>query len=118
MKNSRIYIRFLNLLDTVEHSPDWPKIDLECKKLLEIVAIRAQAYQPLTVTEAMGLDHIASPATIHRKLDQLKQLKLIDTVFMAENKRTKYMMPSKEAIQYFDRMGKLMVKALKSPTAG
>ena len=117
MKNSRIYLRFLNLLEAVEQSPDLPQMDLECKKLLEIVAVRAQASQPLTVTEAMALDHIASPATIHRKLDQLKELKLIDSVYQGENKRTKYMMPSTKAIQYFDLMGKLMVKTLKTPTS-
>ena len=33
------------------------------------------------VTDAMALNSIASPATIHRKLDQLRELGMIDTVF-------------------------------------
>jgi hypothetical protein len=117
MKNSSIYIRFLNLLEAVEQSPDLAQLDLECKKLLEIVAVRAQASQPLSVTEAMGLDHIASPATIHRKLDQLKELKLIESVHQGDNKRTKYMIPTRKALQYFDRMGKVMIKTLKTPVS-
>ncbi len=113
MKNSRIYLRFLNLLEAVEATPGFPDIDLEAKKILEVIAVRHQKENPLTVTEAMALSHIASPATIHRKLDQLREMELIDSIYQGDNRRTKYMVPTTSALQYFDRLGKIMNKAFK-----
>jgi len=66
------------------------------------------------VTEAMALDHIASPATIHRKLDQLRELGMIDTVFEGKNRRTKYLVPTKAASDYFANMGKAVQQAIAS----
>ena len=113
MKNNRIYLRFLNLLEALEDTKGFPDIDLEAKKILEVIAVRHQKEAPLTVTEAMALSHIASPATIHRKLDQLRELELIDSIYHGDNRRTKYMVPTASALQYFDRLGKIMTKALK-----
>lgn len=113
MKNNRIYLRFLNLLEALEDTKGFPYIDLEAKKILEVIAVRHQKETPLTVTEAMALSHIASPATIHRKLDQLRELELIDPIYHGDNRRTKYMVPTASALQYFDRLGKIMTKALK-----
>jgi len=61
----------------------------------------------------MALAHIASPATIHRKLDQLRELGMIDTVFEGKNRRTKYLVPTKAASDYFANMGKAVQLALK-----
>jgi DNA-binding MarR family transcriptional regulator len=62
----------------------------------------------------MALDHIASPATIHRKLDQLRELGMIDTVFEGKNRRTKYLVPTKVAADYFANMGKAVQQAIAS----
>jgi DNA-binding MarR family transcriptional regulator len=60
----------------------------------------------------MALDSIASPATIHRKLDQLRELGMIDTVFEGKNRRTKYLVPTKAAHDYFDQVGQVMKQVL------
>lgn len=62
----------------------------------------------------MALAHIASPATIHRKLDQLRELGMIDTVFEGKNRRTKYLVPTKTAADYFANMGKAVQQAIAS----
>jgi DNA-binding MarR family transcriptional regulator len=62
----------------------------------------------------MALDHIASPATIHRKLDQLREIGMIDTVFEGKNRRTKYLVPTKVAADYFANMGKAVQQAIAS----
>ena len=62
----------------------------------------------------MALNAIASPATIHRKLDQLRELGMIDTVFEGKNRRTKYLVPTQAADAYFDKLGKVLGEALKA----
>ncbi len=94
MKTKQIYMRFLNLLHALEGGEHAPSMDLDAKKLLEFIAMRHEQHKPLTVTEAMALATIASPATIHRKMDQLRELCMIDTVFEGNNRRTKYLVPT------------------------
>ncbi len=81
MESKQIYLRFLNLIHALDGGANTPAMDLDAKKLLEVIAVRHAAEKPLTVTDAMALNSIASPATIHRKLDQLRELGMIDTVF-------------------------------------
>ena len=112
MTTQQIYMRFLNLVHALEGNANTPHIDLDAKKLLDVIGLRYDQKKPLTVTEAMALDHIASPATIHRKLDQLRELGMIDTVFEGKNRRTKYLVPTKAASDYFANMGKAVQQAI------
>ena len=66
----------------------------------------------MTVTEVMALSDIASPATIHRKLDELRELGLIEQVFEGKNRRTKYLVPTKLANIYFEKMSEAMTGAV------
>ncbi len=114
MDTKQIYMRFLNLLHALEGSDDAPAMDLEAKKLLEVIAVHDANKTPLTVTAAMALAHIASPATIHRKLDVLRELGMVDTVFEGKNRRTKYLVPTQTAHDYFHSLSKAMTQALAS----
>ncbi len=66
----------------------------------------------MTVTEVMASSNIASPATIHRKLDELRELGLIEQVFEGKNRRTKYLVPTKLANTYFEKMSEVMTNAV------
>jgi Fe2+ or Zn2+ uptake regulation protein len=112
MKTKQIYLRFLNLIHASEGQSQAPAMDLEAKKLLEVIAVHHAEEKPLTVTEAMALGAIASPATIHRKLDQLRELGWIDCVFEGKNRRTKYLVPTQTSHDYFETIGKAMQQAL------
>jgi DNA-binding MarR family transcriptional regulator len=112
MDSKQIYLRFLNLIHALDGGENAPAMDLDAKKLLEMIAVRHASEKPLTVTDAMALDTIASPATIHRKLDQLRELGMIDTVFEGKNRRTKYLVPTQAAQDYFAQAGKVMQQAL------
>ena len=75
------------------------------RELLEIVAVHAAKAKPLTVTQFMGLIHLASPATLHRKLTNLLEARMIVLVHEGKDRRTKYIHPSGFAIDYFQRAG-------------
>ena len=112
MNSKQIYMRFLNLIHALDGDANAPHMDLDAKKLLEVVSVRHDLGKPLTVTDAMALGQIASPATIHRKLDQLRELGMIDTVFEGKNRRTKYLVPTQAAQDYFDAVGRAMKEAV------
>jgi DNA-binding MarR family transcriptional regulator len=62
----------------------------------------------------MTLNNIVSPATLHRKLDELREAGLIEQSFQGKNRRTKYLVPTKEADSYFAEMSKAIMNAVDS----
>ena len=111
MNSKDIYVRFLTLFQTLQEKELEGKLDTTAEKLLEIISIQFGQEQTLTVTECMELSSIASPATIHRKLDELRVQGWIEFTYAGENRRTKYLVPSSKANKYFDKISKLMAKA-------
>ena len=110
---SNTYLRFLSIVQTLDGTAaTHTALDEVSKKLLEVVALRHQQGQAMSVSEAMTMHQIASPATIHRKLDQLRELGMIDTVFEGKNRRTKFLVPTQAAHQYFEKIGQVMQQAL------
>jgi DNA-binding transcriptional ArsR family regulator len=59
----------------------------------------------------MALGSIASPATIHRKLDCLRDMGLVDAMFEGNNRRTKYLVPTTQAQCYFDTVRAFLLQA-------
>ena len=111
MSNSAIYIRFINLSQAILGQLVHVSLDLLALRLLEAVAIAHSEGAALTVTDAMALNVIASPATLHRKLKNLLNAKLIEQVFEGKNRRTKYLVPTAQASKYFEQLGNALVIA-------
>ena len=107
---SRNYLRFLALAQAIDLSAEFADVDEAAKQLLIYIALRHFQGKSITVTEAMGLKAIASPATIHRKLDVLLKVGLITKVFENNNRRTKYLQPTNIAEEYFAKLGELIQK--------
>ncbi len=61
--------------------------------------------QRLKVTDAMQLQHIASPATPHRKLSRLIAHGYVQLAFGGKNRLTKFIRPTAKATQYFEALG-------------
>ena len=111
MTNSTAYIRFINLTHAVNSEFEGAGIDLLSLRLLEAIAIAHSEGSALTVTDAMALNTLASPATMHRKLTNLLDARLIEQVFVGNNRRTKYLVPTAQASKYFEQLGKALVLA-------
>jgi len=106
------YIRFLEVLKGLSVK-DGIAIDPEAKLLLDEIAINHYRGTPLTVSDLMALKHIASPATIHRRLDTLLQANLAELKFEGENRRTKFIAITKNGDRYLNNLSKAMIKAVK-----
>jgi DNA-binding MarR family transcriptional regulator len=106
------YLRFLALAQTISApTGNAEPVDLLSQKLLEVIALRHNQGEAMTVTDAMSLHKIASPATLHRKLDQLREAGLIEQTFNGDNRRTKYLVPTKLADQHFSNLSKALIAA-------
>lgn len=107
---SNNYLRFLALAEAIDLSTEFADVDEAAKQLLIYIALRHSQGKSITVTEAMGLKAIASPATIHRKLDVLLKVGLITKVVEKNNRRTKYLQPTNIADENFAKLGELIQK--------
>ena len=106
------FIRFLHLKEVLSGHQVDAEIDLTAQKLLEVVSLRHSQQQALTVTDAMQLQSIASPATLHRKLSRLLELGYIEFVFEGTNRRTKYIHPTAKTDAYFEALGQVLQQAM------
>ena len=89
MTEGREYFRFLAYSSGV-----FEGMDLMERVLLDIIA---QVDDRLTVTEAMSMTDIASSATIHRKLENLRVAGWITFDYVGKDRRTKYLTPTEKA---------------------
>ena len=112
----KLYLRFLRIARDVDVQKTPVKnIDSTALLLLNEIAVQHNdGKKNTTVTKAMLLSNIASPATVHRKLDELREAGLIEQVFEGKNRRTKYLVPTKEANSYFAKMSKAITNAVNS----
>ena len=102
----RTYFRFLGYAGPVSLG-----VDRVAVALLDEIALCE--VDPLTVTEAMDLAFVASPATIHRKIDELIAADLIEHKQEEDNRRTKFLVPTKRALEHYARLGAAIREAVK-----
>ena len=102
------YLRFLQLARGLQQLPDAPLLDANEKALLEDVALRWYENRTMTVREAIGLAHLGSPATLHKRITRLRQKELLMTFNQPEDKRAKYLIPTDKTIAMFGDFGKKM----------
>jgi DNA-binding MarR family transcriptional regulator len=109
------YLNFVNLVRALADEQSIPDLDASTKQLLDEIALFQQREKAMTVTELMGLAHIASPATLHRKFTQLLNLGLVDAVFKDRNRRTKYVVLTANGQAYFKAIERAFEQAQKTP---
>jgi hypothetical protein len=112
MSYQSLYIDFLIQADKKSAHGLSEKTKMEYQNLLERIVIADFMGTAMTVSQAMRLSHIASPSTLHRRLDFLQSEKLIDLVFHGINRRTKYLVPLPKTDRYLAHMGQLIQEAV------
>jgi hypothetical protein len=105
------YLSFLHQVHRMTAKGRLNDLEPVCSRLLDEVAMAYASDAPLTVTGLMGLSHIASPATLHRKMQLLLQEGLVELTVDSENKRSKFVMLSKKGKRRFEVLTTLMEEA-------
>ena len=105
-----IYMRFLQLADALRGLPALEALDPLEERILAIVALASQHDERLSVRDMMGKKELGAPATVHSRLTSMRVkgwLTLTDT----EDTRRKQVELTQDALKYFDKLSKCMVKA-------
>ena len=113
MNNS--YLRFLqNISQTTTRLQLNKDLSPTAILLLNEIAVKDFEKQPLTVSQAMELCALGSPANLHRKIYELHEAGMISLEHVGTNRRTKYLMITQAARDYFQIKNDAMLKAVQS----
>ena len=103
-------MRFLQLADALRGLPSLEALDPLEERILGIVALASQQDERLSVRDMMGKKELGAPATVHSRLTSMREkgwVMLTDT----EDTRRKQVELTQDALKYFDKLSKCMVKA-------
>jgi len=106
------YLRFLNLIDSLDRINPGKKLDFIEESLLNKIVLCSHANQSILVGDLISLAELGSQATLHGRL---KNLNAMGFIKMAANEdgRKKEVLPSKAALKRYEEMSKCLEKAAK-----
>ena len=104
------YLRFVRLMESMDGYTNSSELDYVEKKLLEFIAVHESSGKPLLVGDVIYLNSIGSPATLHRRLANLKNLGFIRFGDDPDG-RKKYIELTPKAKDYYFKLGKCILKA-------
>lgn len=108
---ANIYQKFLNLASAVEGMSEFPSLDPVEKYLLRKLSNYWVNNQKITVVETMHITEDISTSTIFRYLKKLRAKGYVELIVDEVDNRVKYVSATKLTDSYFNKMGKLLVKA-------
>ena len=111
------YFRFLQLARAVEALPDGSPMDANESALLEAVVLRWHEGHAMTVREAINLTALGSPATLHKRITRLRNKDMLTTYSEVGDRRAKFLIPTPQALDYFDRLGQSLQQVQTLNTA-
>ena len=106
------YLRFLNLIDSLDRINPGKKLDFIEESLLNKIVLCSQANQSILVGDLISLAELGSQATLHGRL---KNLSAMGFIKMAANEDglKKVVLTSKAALKRYEEMSKCLEKAAK-----
>ncbi len=111
MNNLFSYFKFLEIIRKSHPGGVVLDIDPISKLILDEIALHELNDEPLTITVMMSFLHIASQATIHRKLSYLVDKGYINSKCIGTNRRTKHLTITKITQRYYKTLSQAMNKA-------
>ena len=107
------YIRFLNLLDTLDRINPGKKLDCVEGSLLDKIVQCAHLKESLLVGDLISLAELGSQATLHGRLKNLSAMGYIKMVSNTDG-RKKEVLPTKLALKRYEEISKCLEKAAKA----
>lgn len=110
--SAEVYLRFLQLAETIRGLPTLPPLDPLEERILGWVARAARQEERLSVRDMMAKDELGAPATIHARLKSMREkgwIELADT----EDARRKQVELTREAMQHLARLSQAMMQATR-----
>ena len=105
------YFRFLQVARTLTDSQG-TVLSANHRALLEAVVLAWHEGNPLSVRQAISLESLGSPATLHKRLATLRSAGLLEEISVEGDRRTKLLGPTAQALSYFAQLGDAMATPL------
>jgi len=104
---ARAYLHFLALSRSLTGgSPS--QINANERALLEAIVLAWHQGQPMSVRQAIAMEELGSPATLHKRLSHLRDLGLVADVTTDADRRTKRLAPTEATLSYYAQLGEAM----------
>jgi hypothetical protein len=108
------YFRFLLLAKALQKQTPAPlAIDANERALLDAVALCWFEGHPQTVREAIAMEHLGSPATLHKRITRLRQKDMLIAENQEGDRRAKYLVPSEKTLKLYSALGGHMNSVLQ-----
>lgn len=111
MKNA--YIRFLNVLDSLDRINPGKELDQIEISLLEYIFLSTKKEGEILVGELLGLKKLGSQATLHGRVKNLISMGYIKLVNDKEDGRKKFVVPTKMGVKYIEFMSECLENSIK-----
>ena len=111
------YLRFLARIETAQDADlvaDEFDLDPNEKALLEMVILRWAQRTTMTVRQTIAHAHLGSPATLHKRLTNLRKKGYLQLEDVEGDKRAKFLVPGPQGFIHMENMGKLMMGVRRS----
>jgi len=108
------YLFYLNLIKFRDERQSNAAFELDAAamRLLELIALDHLNLRPSSESGLTEIQSIGSVATVRENIHRLRDLGLIEQFFIGTNNSTKYLRPTKLAIDYLASVGQSMLKAV------
>ena len=108
------YLFYLNLIKLRDERQSHAAFELDAAamRLLELIALDHLNLRPSSESGLTEIQSIGSVATVRGNIRLLVDLGLIEQFFIGTNNSTKYLRPTKLAIDYLASVGQSMMKAV------
>lgn len=103
------YMRFLQLAAAIDGLPELDGFGANERALFEAIALAWAQQKPLSVRQAIALEALGSPATLHKRINRLRQLGLVSDSSEPKDRRTKRLIPTDLGLAYAEKLGQAMV---------
>ncbi len=113
IKPTSAYLRFLHLARALKEVPSLPALEPLEEKILEIVADAHINDARLSVKDLMNKSELGSPAMLHGRLKSMREKGWI-VLAPTEDARRKQLDLTPASLKYFEKLSKLMTKAVKA----
>ncbi len=110
-KTSSAYLKYINLVNTLQDIPSFPTLDALEERLINVLALAWQQNTKVSILDAINMISDVSYSTVHGRIKDLKEKGMIAVEIDEHDKRIKYIVPTKITNHYFDKMGECLLKA-------
>jgi DNA-binding MarR family transcriptional regulator len=110
MSHAHLYFDFLLRCEHKQTLIDRTSAHISSKlmALFVVLATKHAEGQAMTVSGTMALQHLASSAALHQRIDDLREAGMICVVYKGDDRRTKYLVPTDKGDRYLKLMGDLL----------